>query len=169
MSSDLRKDRRLYRVSVDYTTYVFAKDEESAIDVARTDAIDGEVSSWVAAEVKPNEKIQSAKDDDWEPDCLVWLDFRSDDELTLADVWPKPEATRITQARARLLPAYSATMHGTWLISAESPNPDGPIQVNPPIAVFTGTYADAVAAALKLDAFFTFGYGGRISPVKALS
>jgi hypothetical protein len=69
-----------------------------------------------------------------------------------------PQQQRV---RDKLLQDYPAEHVGTWQIYGEDPNCDfGGPHSNPHLKTFEGRYVDAVAHAITLSGFWTWGAGG---------
>jgi hypothetical protein len=78
--------------------------------------------------------------------------------------------SKVTKKRTRerlLKEKYQPNEFGLWEIRGEDPNCDlGGSHHEPLLTRVEGTYSDAVEAALSLDGFWTWGFGGRIKKVE---
>ena len=74
---------RLYRVDVEFTYYIMAESADEATAAAREVASDLDLSDCGCA-------VEVKHDDTSEWDDTDALVYGSDDDLTLADAWPKP-------------------------------------------------------------------------------
>ena len=74
--------KKLYRVTVEHTTYVLADNMLEAEDVAREALRDEEPEFWTS-EVAAGEDFAKSG---WDEHSLVW---GADEDTRLVDVWPK--------------------------------------------------------------------------------